>query len=74
MDDKAADEGFYPRPRWYHGRGAQTGSAASVLRPAETGGVRKKAIRYQQPRGLRWRIYLPRGRAGLAGDHLADLA
>ncbi|MCB1149924.1 DUF3854 domain-containing protein, partial [bacterium] len=64
-DAKAVDEGFYPRPalvlNYHDAAGAQTGfRRVRYFDPPETGGVRKKAIRYQQPKGTAPEVYLPR--------------
>ena len=60
-----ADPGFYPRPALvltYHDEsGEPTGfKRVRYFDPPEVGGVRKKAIRYQQPRGTAPEVYLPR--------------
>lgn len=56
---------FYPRPALvltYHDEAGQPLAFHRVryFDPPEVGGVRKKAIRYQQPRGTAPEIYLPR--------------
>lgn len=58
-------DGFYPRPAIvlpYHDEsGAPTGfRRVRYFDPPEVGGVRKKAIRYQQPKGTAPEVYLPR--------------
>lgn len=62
---RQADPTFYPRPAliipYQNPDGTPTGFfRARYFDPPETGGVRKKSIRYQQPKGTAPEIYLPR--------------
>lgn len=75
-DARALDPAFYPRPALvlpYHDEsGAPTGFArVRYFDPPLVGGVRKRALRYQQPKGTAPEVYLPR-RAGF--DWRATLA
>src|SRR5690606_9469746 len=58
------DPTFYPRPAVvlpYHGPDGQPTGFQRVryLDPPEVGGLRKKSIRYQQPKGTAPEVYLP---------------
>lgn len=63
-DASEVDQTFYPRAAivlpYHDPAGAPTGfRRVRYFDPPEVGGVRKKAIRYQQPKGTAPEIYLP---------------